>query len=71
MNEAYRIETRRSGIPFVALLLASAIAGSSEALAFPPLGRDAAGVIERLDEDTKTFQLRRAKDAKRMTLSWN
>lgn len=53
------------------LLFVTFIAGSSEALALPRLGRDAAGLVERLDGDTKTFQLRRTSDAKVMALSWN
>ena len=56
---------------FVALFLAASIAGSSDALALPRLGRDAAGVVERLDGSAKTFQLRRSKDAPTMMLSWN
>ena len=56
---------------FITLFLAAFTAGSSEALALPRLGRDAAGIVERLDRNAKTFQLRRAKDARPMTLTWN
>ena len=61
---------KKSGL-FVALLLAASIVGSSNAFALPRLGRDAAGVVEHLDGDAKTFQLRRSKDAPPMTVTWN
>ena len=65
------MKTRRLPRLFVALLLAASIAGSCEAIAITPRGRDAAGVVQHLDENAKTFQLRRSEDAKLMTLSWN
>ena len=66
MDDTYGIGTRRWPGLFAALLLAASIAGSSEAPALPPLGRDAAGIVERCDGNAKTFQLRRAKDARRI-----
>ena len=71
MDESYGFGTRHSPGLFVALFLAASIVGSSDALALPRPGRDAAGIVERLDENAKTFQLRRSKDAPPMTLSWN
>ena len=56
---------------FIALFLAAFIAGSSEALALPRLGRDAAGIVERLDGNAKTFQLRQTNEARPMMLAWN
>lgn len=61
---------KKSGL-FVALLLAASIVGSSNAFALPRLGRDAVGVVEHLDGNAKTFQLRRTNDAPPMTLIWN
>lgn len=55
----------------IAVFLAASIVGSFDALALPQLGRDAAGVVERLDETAKTFQLRRANDPTPLTLIWN
>ncbi len=65
------MKTHRLPRLFVTLLLGASIVGNAEALALTPHGRDAAGVIERLNENTKTFQLRQSKDAKPITLSWN
>ncbi len=71
MDATYGIGTRRLPGLFVALLLAASIVGSSKAFALPRLGRDSAGIVERLDGSAKTFQLRRPKNAPSMTLSWN
>lgn len=71
MDDTYGIGTHRLPRLFVTLLLAASLIGGSEALALTPRGRDTAGVIERLNENTKTFQLRRSKDAPPMTLTWN
>ena len=52
---------------FTAVLSATTV----EAIARPPRGRDADGVIESVDEHARTLRLRTAKTSKPMTLVWN
>ena len=65
------MKSRRTPRLFVTVLIAASIASGSEALARLPQGRDATGVLEHLDVNAQTFQLRRSKDAPPMALSWN